>query len=231
MQRLALDADAIADLAHDVLQSAAGGWSMGVQGALAEFAVPEDDPGSVAIRRVGRTVEAHTAGGGLRLTVTDETQAFRVGGAGAVYLTVPRHTLPAPPAGVTVAESDADSLRPEDGHGVFADLAVGHGAAAFCVRTADPDLAKRLRAVEGAAWRDALAAVGPALVAASPHRIVTTALGRIEVYAAIPASDAASPPGPHTHLLPALLSAGRELPSGVELPPDVAPAAAFHPPP
>ena len=229
MERLALSADAIADLAHEVLQRSAGGWSMGVQGALAEFAVAVRDPAAVSVRRAGRTVEAHTAGGGIRLTVSDATQAFTAR-TDTVYLAVPRHTLPAPATGVTVAEADPDSLRPEDGHTVFADLAVGHAAAAFGVRTGDPELAKLLRAIEGASWREALAAVGQALAAASPHRIVTTPLGRIEVYASIPATDAASPEGPHTHLLPALLATGQELPAGVELPPDLAPAAAFHPP-
>lgn len=230
MERLALDADAIADLAHDVLERAAGGWSMGVQGALAEFTVAGGDPAAVAVRRTGRTVEAHAAGGGIRLTVTDRTEAFTAGPGETVYLAVPRPPLPAPAPGVTVSEADPDALRPEDGHHVFTDLAIGSAAAAFCVRTGDPDLAERLRALEGASWREALAAVGPALVAASPHRIVTTPLGRIEVYAAIPATDAASPEGPHTHLLPALLATGREVPSPVDLPPDLVPAAAFHPP-
>lgn len=231
MERLALSPDGIADFAHSALEHAAGGWSMGVEGALAEFALAGGDPATVAVRRAGRTIEAHTVGGGLRLTVTDATQAFADGDRSRVYLTVPRSTLSAPSLGVTVAEGDPDALRPEDGHDVFADLAVGHAAAAFCVRTGDPDLAERLRALEGAPCREALGAVGWALVAASPNRIVTTPLGRIEVYAAIPAGGAVSPEGPHTHLLPALLATGRELPVGVELPPDVAPAAAIHPPP
>ena len=47
--------------------------------------------------------------------------------------------------------------------------------------------------------------------------------------APIPADAGASPEGPHTHLLPALLRTGRELPAGVDLPPGFAPAAAFHP--
>lgn len=224
MRPLDLAPDGIADLVHDALAAGSGGWSMGVQGALAEFAAVGGDP---VVRRSGRTVEALTAGGGLRLTVTDETLAFAEGRT--VYLAVPRRTLPAPAAGVVVAEADLDALRPDDSHDLLVDLAVGHRAAAFCVRTGDADLGKRLRSVEGATWRDALDQVGPALVAASPHRVVTTALGRIEVYAPIPAEQGASSEGPHTHLLPALLRTGRELPTGVELPSNLAPAAAFHP--
>jgi hypothetical protein len=227
--RLALGPDGIAELVHGLLEEAVGGWSMGVQGALAEFAVPGGDAGAVTVRRSGRTVEARTADGGLRLTVTDETQACAE--EGTVYLAVPRRTLRAAATGVAVAETDPAALRPEDRHDLFVDLAVGHATAAFCVRTGDADLGKRLRAIEGATWSDALADVGHALVVASPHRIVTTSLGRIEVYSAIPPHDAGSPDGPHTHLLPALLATGRELPAGVELPDGLAPAAAFHAPP
>ena len=236
MKRLDLTADAIADLASEVLVRALGGWSMGVQGALAEFAFTVERP-VVSVRRSGRVVEALAAGGGLRLCITDETQAFAVAdphrpdGVAAVYLAVPRRGLPGPAAGVAVADGDPGSLRPEDGDDLLVDLAVGHAAAAFCVRTGDAELADRLRAVEGASWRDALDRVGHAVVAASPHRVVTTPLGRVEVYAAIPPEREASPEGPHTHLLPALLATGRELPAGVDQPPALAPAAAFHPPP
>ena len=248
MDRLALDPDGIAELVHALLTQAVGGWSMGVQGALAEFAVVDGDPEAVTVRRPAqRTVEALTAGGGLRLTITDETQAFTAGrgfrrpvtedekqefiAGETVYLAVPRRTLPRPAAGVMITVADPGALRPDDRHDLVADLAVGHTAAAFCVRTGDTELGKRLKAIEGAAWPDALAALGPDLVATSPHRIVTTPLGRIEVYAPIPTDAGASPEGPHTHLLPPLLRTARELPPGLALAPGLAPAAAFHPPP
>ena len=70
---------------------------MGVQGALAEFAVVGDEPAEV--RRSGpggRTVEAVTAGGGIRLTITDDTVAFGAGPAPRITLAVPRSALPAP---------------------------------------------------------------------------------------------------------------------------------------
>jgi hypothetical protein len=248
VDRLALDPDGIAELVHALLSQAVGGWSMGVQGALAEFAVVAGHPEAVTVQRPARrTIEARTAGGGIRLTVTDETQAFTAGEAGSfavsrpimsspafncgetVYLAVPRSTLPSPAAGRTISDTDPEALRAGDRHDLVADLAVGHAAAGFWVRTGDAELGKRLRAMEGAAWPDALAALGRDLVATSPHRIVATPLGRIEVYAPIPTDAGASPEGPHTHLLPPLLRTGRELPAGVDLPPGWAPGAAFHP--
>jgi hypothetical protein len=221
VRSLDLDPDGIADLVERSLLEGVGGWSMGVQGALAEFVVVAGE--RVDIRRRGRTVEARTAGGGIRVTISDQTLAYG-NGSGTVTLAVPRATLPAPSLRVTVAPADPGALRPEDVRAVLVDLAVGHSAATFCVRTPDPALVARLRAVEGLTWQDALDEVGHLVVATSPHRVVTAALGRIEVYNPIPAQWDTSPEGCHTHLLPALLGTGREVPEGEELPPQLAAA-------
>ena len=237
MQPLPIRPEALVELAFSALEGAVGGWSMGVEGAVAEFAVPGGAPAAVAVSRFGRAVEARTPGGGLRLWVNEETRAFTgagreaADGVGTVWLAVPRQLLPEPPPGLTVAEGDPGALRPRDRDGLLVDLAVGHGPAAFCVRTDDPELGRRLRSLEGAPWRATLEEIGHALVAASPDRVVTSPLGRIEVYGPIPPAGGESPDGPHTHLLPALLATGRELPPGVTLPADLAPAVAFHPPP
>jgi len=223
---LDLSADGIAELAEAALAAGAGGWSMGVQGALAEFATAGDE--RPAVRRGGpggRTVEAVTAGGGIRLTITDRTVAYSTGPDGGITLAVPRSTLPAPSLRVTAAPADPLALRPEDEKAVLVDLAVGQAAAAFCVRTADPDLTAALWAVEGRGWREVLDGVGHLLVAASPHRVVTGPLGRIEVYNPIPPARDASPDGCHTHLLPRLLESGRETAEGDELPAQLVAAA------
>ena len=226
MRPLDLSPDGIAERAATALEAGVGGWSMGVQGALAEFAViGEERP---EVRRSGpggRVIEALTAGGGIRLTITDDVVAFGSESEDRVTLAVPRRTLPSPSLRVTVAPADPGALRPEDEKAVLVDLAVGHSAAALCVRTADPDLIAALRAVEGCGWRAALDAVGHRLVAASPHRIITGPLGRIEVYNPIPPVRDASPDGCHTHLLPRLLETGRETAGGDELPAQLAAAA------
>ena len=221
MLPLALTPDGIAELVHETLETG-GGWSMGVQGALAEFAVVEGE--RVEARRTGvhgRTLEAVTAGGAIRITIGEGTVAFAAG-PDSVYLAVPRAGLPVPATRVSAAPADPEALQAEDRTGVLFDLGLGHTVAAFCVRTADPELVAELRAVEGKTWREAVDAVGHRLVAASPHRVVTGPLGRIEVYNPIPAEWGASPQGCHTHLLPALLETGRELAPGVELPAQLA---------
>jgi hypothetical protein len=226
VRRLPLDSDRIADLVRGALAQSVGAWSMGVQGALAEFAVVGDE--AVEVRRSGpggRTAEAVTAGGGIRLTVSDDTVAYSAGPDRGVILAVPRSVLPAPSVKVTAEPADPAALDPEHRQAVLVDLAVGHSAAAFCVRTADPDLIAALRAVEGCTWREALDRVGHRLVAASPHRVVTGPLGRIEVYNPIPQVWHVSPDGCHTHLLPRLLETGRETAGGDELPHELAAAA------
>ncbi len=226
MRPLALDPDRIAELIHGGLTGGAGAWSMGVQGALAEFAVVGDE--AVEVRRSGpggRTVEAVTAGGGIRLTVTDDTVAYNAGPDHGITLAVPRSVLPAPSLKVTAEPADPGALRPEHEKAVLVDLAVGHSAAAFCVRTADSELIAALWAVEGCTWQEALDRVGHLLVAASPHRVVTGPLGRIEVYNPIPKEWHVSPDGCHTHLLPRLLETGRETAGGDELPSEFVAAA------
>ena len=142
-----------------------------------------------------------------------------------ITLAVPRSVLPAPSLKVTAEAADPGALRPEHETAVLVDLAVGHSAATFSVRTADPDLIAALRAVEGCTWQEALDRVGHLLVAASPHRVVTGPLGRIEVYNPIPQEWHASPDGCHTHLLPRLLETGRERADGDELPSELVAAA------
>jgi hypothetical protein len=222
VRALDLGPDGIAELAALALEDGAGGWSMGVQGALAEFAVLDGEQADV--RRSGpggRLVEAVAAGGAIRLTITDDTVAYGTGSddePGSVVLAVPRSTLPARSVRVTSTPGDPGALRPEDRKSVLVDLAVGHSAATFCVRTADADLIAALRVVEGRTWSEALDEVGHLLVVASPHRVVTGPLGRIEVYNPIPPERDASPDGCHTHLLPDLLETGREAAEGDELP-------------
>src|SRR2546423_14803875 len=74
---LELSPDGIADVVEETLAGDVGGWSMGVQGALAEFAVVAGERPEV--RRSGRTVEAVTGGGGIRVTITDAPVAHPAG--------------------------------------------------------------------------------------------------------------------------------------------------------
>ncbi len=116
MRHLGLDPDTIAELIQPTLEDATSRWSMGVQGALAEFAVVGDERPEV--RRSGpggRAVEAITAGGAIRLTITDDTVAYVAGADGPITLAVPRSTLPAP--SLRVAAGGQPARPPAGGRG------------------------------------------------------------------------------------------------------------------
>ena len=209
---------------------AGGAWTLGVEGAIAEMASRGD---RFDLRRAGRTIEARTAGGGLRFALTDEVRAFtdpHGGPRAPVLLAVPRTSLPAPLTTVTVLGPDRDALDPTARGQILVDLGLGRSTASFAVRTGDPGVLDLLHGVAGRPWQDVLAIAGDQLVAASPTRVVRTAIARAEVHTRVPTPDERSPDGPHTHLLPRLLHLGRELPTGLDLPAGYAPAASYHPP-
>ncbi len=78
----------------------------------------------------------------------------------------------------------------------------------FCIRTGDSGLIDFLRDHCGSSIFEHGSPVFPRLLESQPHRVVITRLGRIEVYQAIGGehTDDKTPEGPHTHLLPDLLS-------------------------
>ncbi len=78
----------------------------------------------------------------------------------------------------------------------------------FCIRTGDASLIDFLRDHCGSSIFEHGSPVFGRLLEAQPHRIAITRLGRIEVYQVIGGeqSDDKTPEGPHTHLLPELLS-------------------------
>jgi hypothetical protein len=70
---------------------------------------------------------------------------------------------------------------------------------------------------------------GARILAESPHRVVESALARVEVLSPIPAPGAVSPDGAHTHFLPTYLQSGDEAPAGLALPPYAQQVAIYYP--
>lgn len=227
--------DALVELVRSTLGAEGlgrgGAWVFGVEGAVAELTA-DGDP--VEVSSGGRTVVASTPRGALRFDLGDDARAFEAAtepaGLVVLVLATPRLALAPPATHVTVLGPDVGSVGTAGRRDVLVDLGIGHESAAFCTRAPEGELLDRLRGVAGHAWSEALAELGPALTAASPDRVVRTALGRAEVRSPIPPPGGESPTGPHTHLLPALLELGRELPVGLALPPGWAPAGTYHPP-
>jgi hypothetical protein len=97
------------------------------------------------------------------------------------------------------------------------------------VRTLSPDLMAQLDGAKGLDWREFLPLIGSAIQCASPTRVVRNAIGRIEVFTAIPPPDGKSPDGPHTHFPPTYLIEGSELASKIEMPEGYVACATYYP--
>lgn len=202
-------------------QLASGGaWTMGVHGALAEFhtngGVDLSDAGTAA----GRVIEARTDTGAMRLLVDASTRAFAFerDGQPDAQLLVRRHGGLAASDGLTELGPDPSPLVEHEADQTVFDLGLGRPAAQFGIRTGDLGLIELLRRHAGAPLTNIGTDVFAAIVECSPTRIVTTAVGRIEVTAPIPPPDGTSPDGSHTHLRPNELDLGVDLPHEMEVP-------------
>ena len=209
-------------------------WSLGTFGALAEFTRDADEP--AVVRNDGGTVSAVTPRGGIALTPLPEMRPFASESTTTeswshrVSLCLPvdrsamgRHNV------LTELGPDAAALRPEDRGAVLFDLGLGADQVDACIRVPDPGLAARLREYVG---RPVFEPGNPAMsiiVPSSPHRVFISRLGRIEVFQPIPPPDGKSPDGPHTHVLPKLLSHRRTHAATEPVPDGFVPCAHFYP--
>ena len=228
------DPGSLAALVRRGLSDAGWGWSLGRYGAIAEFARV---PGDGAVVRPGeRGGEATGPLGAIRVALDADVVPL-------AYETLSRDPgrwqhglafcLPAAkgaPRAPVLAEAGPDrgALRACDRDALLFDLGLGSGAVGVCVRTRDPDLIAALRRGLRRSLLDPGNPAMAAILAHSPHRVFTARIGRIEVYQAI--ATGRTPAGPHTHLLPRLLAAGREHSANIPVPAGLAAPLIAYPP-
>lgn len=221
-----------AQLVDEHLDDPGSGWSMGTIGAIAEFVRDPDEPAA----RADHTVV--TGRGGVRLTLPPEVDVVAYetpAGPHDHWNHTVAFCLPEAVARqaartvITELGPDIESLREQDRDHVLFDLGLGTPTVDVCIRAATPELIALLRAAQGSALFAPGAGTAAAVIAAGPHRVFRTACGRAEVYAAIPPPEGRSPDGPHTHLLPHLIRAGRTHPATAPIPAGLAPCAHLYP--
>lgn len=225
-----MDADLTNTLA-ELLVDPGTAFMCGSFGAVAEFM---RDAGEAM--DAGPGLQAVTARGGVRITPGEglvalayEMPGRRSGWTQALELCLPKATLRGTARDVvTELGPDADALRPSDRGAILFDLGLSLLHAEFCVRTSDPEALDVLRSGCGIPLLAGNPA-GPAMPRLSPHRVVRSAIGRVEVYQAIPPPDGRSPDGPHTHLLPKLLAHGRTHAANLPIPPGLVPCLSVFP--
>jgi len=210
---------ALAVLLADHIRDIGSSWSMGSYGAVAEFfqeageAVDIGDSG--ALSRI-------TPRGGIRIEPQEEMAICAFDNTSNhgdrtrqhIALCLPKDaSRMAGNETLTDLGPDSAALDQNERDAVLFDLgvaAIGAGCfqMGFCVRTSDSELIDFLRDHCGSSIFDHGSPVFPRLLEAQPHRVVITGLGRIEVYQEIGGehTDDKTPEGPHTHLLPDLLS-------------------------
>jgi len=184
-------------------------WSIGTWGAVAEFHRSADE--SFDLVKTDKTLEGITSRGGIRLQAIEKGRAFLGTDKSTIAFAVHKARIDRHPATtITALGPDTQALRPEDQSALLFDLGLGQPHMKFCIRTHNDALASILGDACGQPIFDvASSQVLSALKEASPHRVATSALGRIEVYQSIAGHGGVTPEGPHTHLLPDLLAENR----------------------
>jgi hypothetical protein len=210
-------------------------WSLGTFGAIAEFSRDHDEP--VRLIQSAEAVSAVTARGGIALKPHAAIRAFasegitKTGWNQRVALCLSQDDCAMNRrAALTEIGRDHDAPREADRDSVLFDLGFAALQADFCIRIGDPVFAARLREHTGrAVFEPGNPAMGM-ILAANPHRVFISRIGRIEVYQPIPPPSGKSPEGPHTHVLPRLLKSGRTHPATEPVPEGLVPCAHLYPP-
>ncbi len=225
----------VSDFLADRLGDTETGWSLGTFGAIAEFTRDADEP--VVLDRDDVSASAITARGGLHIawhpelrpiaseSLTKESWSHRV----ALCLPETACTMNRR-SEFTEVGLDREALREEDRAAVLFDLGLGALQADFYVRSSDREVIAALRGCAGKSIFNPGSAAMKVILAANPHRVFASRLGRIEVYQSIPPADGKSPSGPHTHVLPKLLAHGRTHAATEPLPDGWIPCAHLYPP-
>lgn len=219
------------DFVEKSIREAAGTWVLGVVGAVGEFVRDTDEP--VELHRGTHEIEAVTPRAALRLAIDDDIRALEIETAGRenrIVLATKKEVGALPVAEApTDLGADLGALRRDRREEGLFDLGLGRDVARFCVRSGDPELLDALRAADGARWPSWLGTLGLEIVRRSPTRVIETRLGRLEIDATIPPPGGASPPGPHTHLLPDHIALGLDAPAELGVPERYATGAIFYP--
>jgi len=208
-------------------------FSIGAFGAVAEF-FRRDDENVSTIDGVPLTVV--TKRGALRVALREDILplAYETVSSGENRWMHGIALCLSSDAGKTTARNsitelgrDVDAIRQCDRHDLLFDLGLGTINVEFCIRTGDRELISKLHRYTGESILDADNDVMRTIIAVSPHRVVSSGLGRVEVFQAI--GKHKTPEGPHTHVLPKLLRSGRSHDAKIPIPRGYLPCLNIYP--
>lgn len=221
------------DVLRSHLADAAASFAIGVPAAVAEFMRGPAEPAEAGADGLSIV----TPRGGIRLIPRGDVRPLAVEWPSrrpghwlqsVVFLLPEAAARMGGRRSLSALGPDAAALRTRDREAELFDLGVGAPHVDVCVRTRDPALVARLRAACGQAIADWPQDLTSALLAANPHRVVTSRLGRIEVTGPIPRER--TPFGPHTHLFPDQLGTGLAHDPELPVPAGWLPCLQLYPP-
>jgi hypothetical protein len=226
----------LANVALAALSQEDTGWNMGSFGAIAEFHHVAGDPSPAPTSGLVQV----TSRGGVRL---DDLTGVRPVAYETLSPKPHRWTqavslcLPTDQAAMHQREvltelgRDEGAIRDQDKGDILFDMGLGQFQVDFCIRTGDKALLETLRENVGRSLFEHGNPAMTAILAAHPHRVALTRLGRVEVFQMIggPDTGGKSPEGPHTHVLPKLLRAGRTHSANTPIPDGYTPCCGLHP--
>lgn len=229
-----MEHEAVASLLASALDDPFTTWSLGSFGAAASFL---RDPDEAAMPLADTRMGIATERGAIALDPTAVCRpvayetGFAFGWSHAVALCLPEEACAMSRRSViTELGPDHEAARPEDGEGILFDLGLNLLAVDACVRASDARTIARLRSAAGGGLFGPGHAVAAELVAAGPHRVFLTRIGRIEVFSPIRGEAGSASVGPRTHLLPNILRLGRTHAATAPIPAGWVPCGAILPP-
>ena len=200
-------------------------WGIGAYGALAEFRRDVDEP--LLLENAPELTLASPRGAiRLDLEAVPNVVAYETLGAqpgrwqhGIAFTLTPTRGRAACRNVLTEVGTDGRAILKGDRGAVLFDLGLCTSNVDVQVRTEDPELIAALRKALGKPVLNGDGRAMALIKEANPHRVFGSVLGRIEVFAPLGSTrhNRPTPEGPHTHVVPRLLAAGRTHPATIEL--------------
>lgn len=232
LKKVKWDQNNIRSFVLSSLKNRLGTWTMGVEGATAEFtALPGQE---YFIQSDGEAISVQTKNGAMRLLIDASISAFDFDATGSSKLRSvtlgkeKQDNIVAPNNVITCLGKDAGSLSNDKAKILF-DLGLGRHDFRFGVRVGCGSSLNALKGSIGKKFEECSPNLNHILIKDSPTRVVETEIGRIEVEGRIPEEYGVSPEGPHTHLRMNTLKMDSSLTTHSEIPSSFTPFATFYP--
>ncbi len=216
------------------LEKPASSFSIGCFGAIAEFhRIPSE---AVEVTEHQHTLQSITAQGAIQIALQSAISPVAYEGIskntkswqqGVVFCLPQAQARMSQRQHITELGPDRDALQEKHQSAILFDLGLGAENIDFCIRTEDSALIDALRQCRNQSFFETSPELKDSILQLSPHRVILSRIGRIEVYQPIGLEK--TPEGSHTHLLPKLLASRRTHSANIPVPDGYLPVLSLYP--